>query len=36
MLFGPWDEDFVVIEPGESFTLEQFMPMEKVRHEPGN
>ena len=26
MLFGPWDEDFVVIEPGESFTLEQFMP----------
>ena len=26
MLFGPWDENFVVIEPGESFTLEQFMP----------
>ena len=26
MLFGPWDEGFVVIEPGESFTLEQFMP----------
>jgi hypothetical protein len=26
MLFGPWDEDFVVIEPGEVFTLQQFIP----------
>ena len=23
-LFGPWDDDFVVIEPGETFTLQQF------------
>ncbi len=25
MLFGPWDEEFVVIGPGESFTLDQFL-----------
>jgi len=24
MLFGPWDEEFVVINPGESFTIDQF------------
>jgi len=24
MLFGPWDDEFVVIEPGEIFTLQQF------------
>lgn len=24
MLFGPWDEEFVVIQPGEAFTLDQF------------
>ena len=23
-LFGPWDDEFVVLEPGEIFTLEQF------------
>jgi len=23
-LFGPWDDEFVVIEPGETFTLQQF------------
>jgi len=23
-LFGPWDDEFVVLEPGETFTLEQF------------
>lgn len=28
-VLGPWDEDFVVIEPGESFTLDQFMPTGK-------
>jgi len=28
MLFGPWDEEFVVLEPGETFTLEQFLPMD--------
>jgi len=25
ILFGPWDEDIVVIEPGETFTLDQFL-----------
>jgi len=24
-LLGPWDDEFVVIEPGETFTLEQFL-----------
>ena len=28
-VLGPWDEDFVVIGPGESFTLDHFMPMDK-------
>jgi hypothetical protein len=23
-LFGPWDNEFVVLEPGETFTLQQF------------
>ena len=23
-LFGPWDDDFVLLEPGETFTLQQF------------
>jgi hypothetical protein len=26
MLYGPWDEEFVVLEPGKTFTLEQFLP----------
>lgn len=26
MLNGPWDEEFVVLESGETFTLEQFLP----------
>ncbi|MBN2385694.1 MAG: DUF1638 domain-containing protein [Anaerolineales bacterium] len=26
MLHGPWDDDFVVIEPGQVFRLEQFLP----------
>jgi hypothetical protein len=26
MLLGPWDEDFVVLQPGEEFTLAQFLP----------
>jgi hypothetical protein len=26
LLSGAWDDEFVVLEPGESFTLEQFMP----------
>jgi hypothetical protein len=25
LLEGPWDEDFVVLQPGERFTLEQFV-----------
>ena len=25
MLYGPWDDEFVVIEAGESFTLRQFL-----------
>jgi hypothetical protein len=25
MLFGPWDSEFVVIEPGETFNLKQFL-----------
>jgi hypothetical protein len=24
-LFGPWDDEFVVLEPGETFTLGQFL-----------
>jgi hypothetical protein len=24
MLFGPWDDEFVVIQPGETFRLDQF------------
>ncbi len=24
-LLGPWDDDFVLLEPGETFTLEQFL-----------
>lgn len=28
-LLGPWDEDFVVIQPGEKFTLDQFLPPDK-------
>ncbi len=26
MLTGPWDEDFVVIQAGETYQLEQFLP----------
>jgi hypothetical protein len=25
MLFGPWDDEFVVLEPGETFSLQQFL-----------
>ena len=25
MLLGPWDDEFVVIEPGETFNLQQFL-----------
>ena len=25
MLFGPWDGEFVLLEPGETFTLQQFL-----------
>ena len=28
-LFGPWDDDFVVIQSGETFTLNQFMGKDK-------
>jgi len=30
MLYGPWDEDFVVLEAGESFKFEQFMREDEV------
>jgi hypothetical protein len=26
MLFGPWDDEFVVLEPGETFNLQHFFP----------
>ena len=26
MLFGPWDEEFVVLQPGETVTLDHFLP----------
>jgi hypothetical protein len=29
MLLGPWDDEFVVIEPGEIFTLRQFYDFEE-------
>ena len=29
MIFGPWDEEFVVIEPGETFELQQFLCLDK-------
>ncbi|MBN1310769.1 MAG: DUF1638 domain-containing protein [Anaerolineae bacterium] len=29
MLFGPWDDEFVVIEPGETFSLRQFLNQDK-------
>lgn len=29
LLAGEWDDDFVVIEPGESFTLSQFMQIDE-------
>jgi uncharacterized protein DUF1638 len=29
MIFGPWDDEFVVIYPGEIFTLDQFFPYTK-------
>ncbi len=29
MIFGPWDDEFVVLEPGEEFRLEQFFRPEQ-------
>ena len=29
LLFGPWDDEFVVIQPGETFTLDQFFRGDK-------
>jgi hypothetical protein len=29
MVFGPWDDEFVVINPGETFTMDQFFQFEK-------
>ena len=29
MLFGPWDEDFVVLAPGETFRIQQFYNFEE-------
>jgi len=26
MLFGPWDDDFVVVPPGETIRYEHFFP----------
>lgn len=30
MIYGPWDDEFVVIQPGESFQYEHFFPREPV------
>jgi hypothetical protein len=30
MLFGPWDEEFVVLEPGETFELQPFLGANKA------
>ena len=27
MLPGPWNEGFIVLEPGATFSLQQFLPM---------
>jgi hypothetical protein len=29
MIFGPWDDEFVVLEPGETFDLRQFLPQDE-------
>jgi len=29
MVFGPWDDEFVVINPGETFTMDQFFQFKK-------
>lgn len=29
MIFGPWDDEFVVINPGETFRMDQFFQFEK-------
>ena len=29
MIFGPWDDEFVIINPGETFTMDQFFHMVK-------
>ena len=29
MLLGPWDEEFVVLEPGETFSLGQFLRLDE-------
>jgi hypothetical protein len=29
MIFGPWDDEFVVINPGETFSMDQFFHFEK-------
>lgn len=30
MLYGPWDEEFVVLEPGGTFRLEQFLQLDEI------
>ncbi len=32
MLFGPWDDEFVVIDPGESSTYQHFFHSEEIVH----
>ena len=32
MIFGPWDDDFVVLNPGETFTNEQFFSHLRSSH----
>jgi hypothetical protein len=29
MLFGPWDDEFVTLEPGRTFKLDQFLRLDK-------
>jgi len=35
MLFGPWDDEFVVVPPGESIRYEHFFPANPATQSPG-
>ena len=34
-LFGPWDGDFIVVEPGEEITMAHFTPLLMEGHTRG-